>query len=116
MYYKLYIKKANRIISSATTNKSTLRDNSGLFYFDSSGVQNYGTLLMVFVFKTNESCVPITPLHCSGEIICKDAVTNAQIDSHIVYQGIDPCGHMTVLCFCGNSTSRDALNIVLNYY
>ncbi len=84
IYHKLHLKKTGRVISSTASSRSFLRDNSGLAYHDSHGSCSYGKLFMIFVFEDDQGCAIIIPLHPSGENLCKDSITGARIDDHIV--------------------------------
>lgn len=82
VYYKLQLNGTGRILRSTATSRSRLRDNSGLVYTTSDG-NCYGKFQIAILFDAHSFAV-ITPLYPSGEDLCKDSMTGARLNNHIV--------------------------------
>ncbi len=84
IYYKVYLKDAGRIISSRSSSRSILRVNSGLMYSNSHGSFSYAKLVRIILFPDCNGYAVIIPLHPFVNGICKDSLTGAKINDHIV--------------------------------
>lgn len=86
IYGQLYLKQSGRIISCKNKSKSTLRDNTGLVYSDSSGLKSYGQLLNIILLEDGDCQGFVTAISLcrSGVTICEDLTTNAGVDDHII--------------------------------
>lgn len=85
VYNKLYLKKTGRVVCGEKGSRSILRDNSGVIY-QATTEYHYGKLLMAFVIEADDNLcyAVVAPLPRSGERICKDSMTDAKLDDHLI--------------------------------
>ncbi len=81
-YFKVHITTSNRIITSNSSYRGRLRDNSGVVYVKSD-VRHYGRLEKVLVFDAlGYAIVQVLSSFCNK--LCNDLVTNCGLNDHIV--------------------------------
>lgn len=86
-YKSLHLINKNRIIKTQLGSKAVLRDNSGVVYLATAGIISFGQLQKFVVFESNgikKAYAVISCLEATTEQLCKDSVTAAKLNDHIV--------------------------------
>ena len=87
LYKKLHLLVSGRIIVIPSKTTMALRDNSGIIYINGDGQFCYGQLnkILFFDYEHQSKCyVVISELQRGPKKLCKDLVTNAGLNDHIV--------------------------------
>ena len=86
VYNQLHLNQSGRNISCRNKSKSTLRDNTGIMYTDGKGQMSNGHLLDIIVFEESDcgGFVTVSALRRSGDTVCRDSITKARVDDHLV--------------------------------
>ena len=86
VYNPFHLKQSGRNICCKSKSKSTLRDNTVIVYTDGKGQMSYGHLLDIIVFQQSDcgGCITVSALRRSGDIVCRDSITKASVDDHLV--------------------------------
>ena len=94
-YKHLHLINKNKIIKTQLSSKAILRDNSGVVYLTTGGTISFRQLQKFVVFEINrirKAFAVISCLEATTEQLCKDSVTAAKLNNHIVLlkiHGID---------------------------
>lgn len=86
-YSKLHLRNSNRFITAKPTSRSLLRDNSGVMYTDSTGSMCYGQLQNIILLESDQevkACAVVLQFPPAQQGLCKDSVTNARLNDHLV--------------------------------
>ena len=86
-YKSLHLINKNRIIKTQLSSKAILRDNSGVVYLTTGGTIGFGQLQKFVVFEINRTRTAFAVISCleaTTEQLCKDSVTAAKLNDHIV--------------------------------
>jgi len=74
-----------RIISAASKSKSTKRNNSCIQFQDESGTCHIEICESIFGLKdTSSHLCFVRKLNAATEQICKDTITHAKLDNHLI--------------------------------
>lgn len=87
LYKKVHLTKSDRIVVAPSKVKR-LRDNSAVFFINNSGLKSYGKFQKAICFDTTSSekvCfIIINQLTPALKKLCKDSITDAQLNDHII--------------------------------
>ena len=87
-YKKIHLVNLGRIIKVSSQRK-TMRDNSGVIFMDNTGLPCYGRLQKVLYFNDEKKCFAIIQTFSPGtKRLCEDSLTNAKLNDHIIAMNV----------------------------